>query len=208
VTITYGGALTNGQDTGNAQYTTASVTPIAGTVTFAFFQLNNNTVNNVTLTGCNLKWTVIYPSGVKNLILGWGVGTSPTAGTIKTVGSDATSGIWSVFYMKGVDNYEPIIQYPTASGTGTTGSVNMATYQVNRNNVVIGCNYITNNVSVTPTSNFTEIHEITINSARRLQTQYGLGKFSPFSATFGSSSGWRTWGIELREELGDFFNIL
>jgi hypothetical protein len=209
--IAYGGLLT-GNNTGSAtSYSTASVTPIAGNVTIFCGQTKGNT-NVPAISGCNLTWTLEYRDATRGFYVFWGVGNSPSAGsiTISNLTSGNTGSLWSVFHFSGVDTTTPLAQRVVANGNSNSPAVTLGAFSTTRNNWAFSMTNLTNQVrTFTAGTNFTTISQ-TSRSSFALHTQYESIEGTAVTASMDGTSIWYMHAWELNEAIstastGNFF---
>lgn len=129
-----------GEDTDNTTFTTASVSPAAGSIvliTVMNFENSSTQPSIGSISGCGLTWTLVREQAVDNAgsdrataHIWVGTGT-PSSGTITVDWTGATTvrrPSWIVTEVTGADTANPIVQATgtTGASSGTSGNVSFA----------------------------------------------------------------------------------
>ena len=162
------------------------------------------------LTGNGITWTQIAThitaSGTSRITLyGAHASGATTGATTAAFGGVSSTGCWLAFFQAdGTDVaagvVQTFIQAPTATGTGTSGSVSLAAPASSNNRPISGWMHGTEEATA-PRASWTELDEMTYASpARRGETQYRGDAFEQTaSATWTTSSAWVGIAAELKE---------
>lgn len=206
MSIAFGSLLTSGTESvaSDTEFSTPSVSPSAGDVTFLAVAFNGSYNTDPTVSGCGLTWTKVAHKtrdGNGRWCGLWrGVGT-PSSGAITVTrgGSDTWSNVnYHVFTMTGVDTTTPVRTANNASTAVTPeGTICTVTYPLSFNAGGAGLavfGFGGGNGSATPRSGWTEIADNSITSQQFFETQYILGSDTIATAT-PPSAGYQSFAM-------------
>lgn len=200
MTIAFGSLLAgNGQGNGS-NITTSTITPTAGRITLFCFYLSGNT-GNVTVSGCNLTWTKLSITSYsgKAFYIFWGVGNSPTTGTLSTSGGNGgAERIYIIQDFVGVNTVSPVVQSKYSTGSSSSLSTTLGSSIISGNTAFGFGARVPNSVTFTAGTDFTKIGQYAQSST--ISTEYQLNKTDDavIDMTSSSSGTWHMIGLELQ----------
>lgn len=205
--------LTEGaEDTDNTTFTTASVSPAAGSVvllTVMNFENSSTQPAIDSVSGCGLTWTVVREQNVDptgsdraTVHLWKGLGT-PSTGTITVDWSGANTvrrPSWIVHQVTGADTTTPIVQHNgvTAGSAGTSGNVSFTSAFADATNnatfAVYGVQQNSETDATTVDANLTKITWEAVSYSHQT-TAWKIGEESNVDGSWPSGR----WGIIIAE---------
>lgn len=202
-------ATSGSSSTDATSYTTASVTAEAGALyilAVSNVRVDTTTPATPTVTGASQTWTQdetnLYDDAgaVRARLTVFSViPTAQGSGTLTIDFGGATQGgcIWALIKITGslASRALALVQSEQAAGSGTTGTVNLASFG-GTGNMAIGISSHVANQAVTPGSGFTELSDTAITEALSLFTEHKLDDAS-VDATWASSVGWGMVAYEI-----------
>ncbi len=190
-----------------SQYVTASYTPTASRLLVAFIATRGAQADPTSVAGNGVTWyqkAAVNQTDMRLMLYVALSGGSPSAGALTVTYSGTQTGQHiSIFEMSGVYMTDgalaAIIQSPTATGTGTTGTVNLSLAgQPSTLPISAWCHAA--NEATTPRTSWTEIHDGNFATpASGMETQWYSTTFEiTASATWATSSAWAGIAAEVR----------
>lgn len=207
--ITATGLTSSYDSVDRTAYTTGSVAPGPDKLVLLTLWVRGPVGEPTSVSGNGLTWELEEKLGFDgaqgvNVAVYRAMGSSPTAGTITiSLPATASGAAWSVVEVGGVNTTgsngaQAIAQSVAASGTGTTGTITLASFE-SASNATFGAFGHNANEATTPEVGYTELHDVAGGSPLvALQTEWRPDNDTSVSASWATSSSWRGIALELR----------